>query len=207
MEKIVDFDNKVEEYEKWFEENENIYETQVEAIRKVLPDLGVGIEIGVGTGLFSSRLGIRYGVEPSKEMSKKAVQRGINVINAYAEEIPVINECYEYVLMVTVDCFLRDIIKAFREVWRILSEGGYFIIAFLDKDTPLGIMYDQNKHLNDFYRYANFHSADEIEKYLEMTGFEVHEKKQTIYTLENKVQEIKEGVGEGVFAVIKAKKC
>ena len=50
-------------------------------------------------------------------------------------------------------------------------------------------------------------SAEEIEKYLEMAGFLVQEKRQTIYTLDNELQEIKDGVGEGVFAVIKAKKA
>ena len=41
---------------------------------------------------------------------------------------------------------------------------------------------------------------------LEFAGFEIVEKRQTIYTLENTLQEIKDGLGEGVFAIIKARK-
>jgi len=41
---------------------------------------------------------------------------------------------------------------------------------------------------------------------LKEAGFEIVDKRQTIYSLENKNQEIKHGTGEGVFAVIKAQK-
>jgi len=108
--------------------------------------------------------------------------------------------------MVTVDCFLDDVSKAFSEVRRILVSDGIFIIAFLDKATPLGQLYEKNKHLHKSYRDANFHTSTEIVSLLRAGGFEVVDKRQTVYSLENKLQEIKCGVGEGVFAVIKAKK-
>lgn len=65
--------------------------------------------------------------------------------------LPIANETYHFALMVTVDCFLNDIMQAFKEVWRILSEDGYFII----------------KHSGNFYKHTTFHSAEEIEKYLD----------------------------------------
>ncbi|MHB1348156.1 MAG: class I SAM-dependent methyltransferase [Candidatus Humimicrobiaceae bacterium] len=178
----------------------------MEIIRQLLPESGEGIEIGVGTGIFASRLGIKHGVEPSEKMGNEAAKKGIHVINAFAEELPIADGSYQFALMVTVDCFLDDVTKAFKEVWRILVKGGYFIIALIDRKTPLGMIYEQHKHSDSFYKYANFHSSEELIILLEKAGFEVLEKKQTIYTLENKVQEIREGVGEGVFAVIKAKK-
>jgi SAM-dependent methyltransferase len=200
------FDNEVEEYEKWFDENNHLLNSEVKAIKELLPNIGEGIEIGVGTGIFASRLGIKYGIEPSGVMREKAVKKGIQVINASVEKIPIMDETYDFALMVTVDCFLDDVLIAFRETNRILHRGGYFIIAFLDRETPLGKIYEQKKNDSHSYKNAHFHSAKEIEKYLGVTGFTVQEKKQTIYTLYNKPQEIKDGVGEGVFAVIKAKK-
>ncbi|MHB1348051.1 MAG: class I SAM-dependent methyltransferase [Candidatus Humimicrobiaceae bacterium] len=207
MKKNNVFNNKIEQYEKWFKTNKNLLDAELETIRQMLPASGEGIEIGVGTGIFATNLGIEHGVEPSEKMGAKAAKKGIHVINAFAEELPIEDESYQFALMVTVDCFLEDVAKAFKEIWRILVKDGYFIIAFIDKTTSLGIIYEQHKHSDSFYKYANFHSSEEIIILLKKAGFEILEKKQTIFTLENKVQEIKDGVGEGVFAVIKAKKC
>jgi len=206
MERNNIFDDDIEEYEKWFIENNHLLDSEVAAVKQLLPHSGEGIEIGAGTGIFSSRLGIKHGVEPSEKMGARAIEKGIDVVNAFAENLPIPDETYEFALMVTVDCFLEDVRKAFSETWRILFDGGYFVIAFLDRETPLGKIYDQKKHLSNSYRHATFHSAEEIEKYLELAGFLVQEKRQTIYMLDNEFQEIKDGVGEGVFAVIKAKK-
>jgi len=200
------FENSADLYEEWFEKNNYIFDSEILAIKQLLPIFDKGIEIGVGTGIFASLLGIKDGVEPSKNMSEKAIKRGINVISAKAEKLPITNESYQLVLMVTVDCFLEDIEKAFKEVWRIISKNGYFIIAFIDRKTPLGEIYDQMKSLDELYAHAKFHSAEEITNLLKDAGFVILEKKQTVFTLDNKLQEIKDGVGEGVFVVIKGQK-
>ncbi len=206
MQKNNPFDREVEEYEEWFKTNDKLLLSELAAIRELIPTSGDGIEIGVGTGIFASGLGIGHGVEPSKKMASEAMKKGINVLNGVAEEIPVDDGSYQFVLMVTVDCFLDDVSKAFSEVRRILVNNGMLIIAFLDKATPLGELYEQNKHKHRSYQHANFHTSAEIVSLLKIAGFEVIEKRQTIYSLENMLQDIKSGVGEGVFAVIKAKK-
>jgi len=200
------FDVEVEEYEEWFKTNDKIFSSEVKAIKQLLPACARGIEIGVGTGTFAVRLGIQNGLEPSEKMGAEAIKKGIDVKKGVAEEIPVQDESYQFALMVTVDCFLDDVARAFSEVRRILVNKGTFIIGFLDRDTPLGNYYEQNKHRHKSYKQAHFHSAKEISEFLEKAGFEIQDKRQTIYSLENIDQDIKEGVGEGVFAVIKAKK-
>jgi SAM-dependent methyltransferase len=207
MEKSSAFEINADIYDEWFIKNNYIFDSEIEAIKYLIPASGEGIEIGAGTGIFSSRLGIKHGIEPSEKMRSKALERGIDVISAFAEKIPIADETYHFALMVTVDCFVEDVLQAFKEVWRILSKDGFFIIAFIDRETPLGVIYNQNKQYDNFYKYANFHSSEVIIKLLERTGFEIQEKKQTIYTLENIIQEVKDNVGNGVFAVIKAKKC
>jgi len=206
MQKDNPFKEDVAEYEAWFKTNDKLFSSELEAIKHFIPTTGVGIEIGVGTGIFASKLGIEHGVEPSEKMAIEALKKRIHVIKAKAENLPVDNETYHFALMVTVDCFLDDVSKAFSEVRRILVNDGLFIIAFLDKETPLGNLYEQNKHMHKSYKDASFHSAKEILKFLKEAGFEIQDKRQTIYSLDNKYQEIKSGVGEGVFAVIKAKK-
>lgn len=52
------FDTEVEEYEEWFITNDKLLDSEVDAIKRLIPISGNGIEIGVGTGSFASRLGI-----------------------------------------------------------------------------------------------------------------------------------------------------
>ncbi|MHB1377829.1 MAG: class I SAM-dependent methyltransferase [Candidatus Humimicrobiaceae bacterium] len=176
MKKNIVFNNKVKQYEEWFKTNKSLLNPELKIIRQTLPALEEGVEIGVGTDIFASSLGIKHGVEPSEKMGDEAAKKGIHVINALAEELPIADESYQFALMITVDCFLEDISKAFKEVWRILVKDGYFIIAFIDKETPLGMIYEQHKHSDSFYKYANFHSSEEIIILLEKAGFEVQEK-------------------------------
>lgn len=200
------FDREVEEYEDWFRSNDQLLKSEVEAIRQLLPNADRGIEIGVGTGLFAAKLGIEYGVEPSDAMAEKALNRGINIQKGRAENLPIEDESFDLVLMVTVDCFLDNVPKAFEECYRILQKPGVFVVAFLDKATPLGEQYEKNKHLHKSYRHANFHTGKEIIEMLEEAGFAVGQKKQTVFSLDNQCQEVQDGLGEGVFAVIKAVK-
>jgi hypothetical protein len=60
-------------------------DSAVSAIKHLLPIFNRGIEIGVGTGIFAALLGIKDGVEPSIKMGEKAIEKGINIINANAE--------------------------------------------------------------------------------------------------------------------------
>lgn len=200
------FKDKVTRYEEWFEQNPLLLTAELEAIRQLLPDFEKGIEIGVGTGIFASRLGICDGVDPSSEMRVIAEDRGIRVIPAKAEKMPIPDKEYQLALMVTVDCFLDDIPKAFAEVRRILKDKGSFVIAFLDKATALGELYQANKQQNEFYHDATFHSSAEIIGMLVQAGFKITGMKQTIFSLDNDVQNIEDGIGDGLFAVICAVK-
>lgn len=206
MQKENPFNSGVEEYEEWFKTNDNLLASELAAVRELIPGSGRGLEIGVGTGVFASELEIRDGVEPSEAMAQEARKKGIKVFKGVAEDLPVKDGAYQFALMVTVDCFLADVRKAFKEVWRILDDNGTFIIAFIDRATPLGEVYEQNKHLDKNYQHAHFHSAAEIEAMLDAAGFEVIDRRHTVTSLDNSFQEPMVGVGEGVFAVMKARK-
>lgn len=62
------FDINTEQYEAWFEKNRYAYESELLAVKKALPVNGNGVEIGVGSGRFTSPLDIAFGIEPSKKM-------------------------------------------------------------------------------------------------------------------------------------------
>jgi len=73
------FDKYYKKYDLWYERNRFAYLSELEAIKKVLPKKGKGLEIGVGTARFAKPLGIKYGIDPSKKMLEIAKKKGVNV--------------------------------------------------------------------------------------------------------------------------------
>ncbi len=190
-------------YDEWFIENDKLFVAECSAVAALL-DEGVEYrEIGVGTGIFAEKLGIREGVEPSEDMARFARKRGVRVIGGVAEKLPYPADSAEGLVMITVDPFLTDINAAFGEACRALKEGGSFVVAFIDRATPLGAGYEEHKDESDFYRGATFRTHDEIRAIAENAGFTYARSVQTVFALDNAAQEVKEGHGEGVFAVAK----
>ena len=205
MAKIEPFEKYLNLYEDWFVQNRFSYQSEVEAVRLHVPKKGLGLEIGVGSGLFAEPLGIQYGVEPSTKMFTKASKRGVKVVAGVAEKLPFIDNSYDFVLMVTTICFLDDIIKSFEEARRVIKPKGKLIIGFVDKNSPIGKIYQKYKHQNVFYRFAKFYSVSQITDFLNQTNFNDFHFTQTIFQMLDqikKVEKIKTGFGHGSFVVV-----
>ncbi len=101
MPKTKVFETFSREYEEWFEKHSILYDAEIEAIRKLLPPFKNGIEIGVGSGRFAVPFDITTGVEPSAKMAEIAGSKGVEVIKGVAEDLPIGNETFDFVLMVT----------------------------------------------------------------------------------------------------------
>lgn len=201
------FDQNTLEYDQWFDKHSFVYQSEILAIQQAIPKNKTGIEIGVGTGRFAEPLNIKFGVEPSENMARLAEQRGITVYRAYAENLPIDNASFDFVLMVTAVCFLSDIPKAFSEVYRILKPQGEIILAIVDKNSDLGKKYEKEKSENKFYKDAHFHSTQEITELLKQADFQNFSYRQTLTKVsENKIEQPTQGFGKGSFVVIKATK-
>lgn len=209
MAKIKPFEKHTSEYDAWFENNRFVYESEVLAIKEQLPDKGQGIEVGVGSGRFAALLGIKLGVEPSGKMRELARSRGIVAIDGVAEKLPFDDCRFSFVLMITTICFLDSVEASFKEAYRVLKAGGHLIIGFIDKDSPVGKLYEQHKNESVFYKVATFYSVDEAISYLKEAGFKNLKFIQTIFhSLQeiSKIEPFKEGYGDGSFVVVKALK-
>jgi len=203
------FDKYFERYDAWFENNKFVYESELGAVKKMVPKNKNGVEIGVGTGRFAVPLGIKIGIEPSKKMGDIARKKDISVTDGTAEKMHFKDSEFDFALMVTTVCFLDNINAAFKEAWRIIKPGGFLIIGLVDKKSSLGRFYFENRRFSPFYRNAVFYSVDEIVEYLKVAGFKNFRFVQTIFKkLENikNIEPVKSGYGTGSFVVIKAGK-
>ena len=138
-----------------------------------------------------------------------AKARGIEVIDGVGENIPFKNPRFDFALMVTSICFLDDIEKAFKEIYRILNPSGHLVIGFIDKNSPVGKIYQKHKNESEFYKIANFYSVDEVVDYLKNAGFSNFAFKQTIFKNLKEIKDIepvRDGFGEGSFVVVSALK-
>ncbi|MDP1744672.1 MAG: class I SAM-dependent methyltransferase [Bacteroidota bacterium] len=201
------FNEYTDEYDLWFDKHHNTYQSEVLALKKLIPEGKKGIEIGVGTGRFSKPFSIAVGLEPSPNMAKIAEEKGITVVNGLAESLPFHNESFDFVLMVTTVCFLSDIPKAFSEAYRILQDQGKIILGIIDKNSPLGKEYEKMKMDNKFYSDAHFHSTEELTELLNNAGFIKLDYWQTLFnTSDNAIEDPKHGYGQGSFVAIQATK-
>lgn len=199
------FDLQSDRYDAWFEKNSFVYQSELLAIKSLMPLRGRAIEIGVGSGLFAGPLGIKIGIDPSLAMLEKAKARGIHTTRGVAEALPFETE-FDIVLMVTTVCFLDDIDLAFREVRRVLNPGGVFLIGFVDKNSPIGRSYEEKKDRSLFYKDAVFYSVPELQTRLVSAGFKTFRFVQTLFhPLPDitDIEPVREGYGEGSFVVLR----
>jgi ubiquinone/menaquinone biosynthesis C-methylase UbiE len=203
------FEKYSEEYDEWFNVHPWVYQSEVRAVKMLMPQSGKGIEIGVGTGRFSVPFGITVGVEPSRKMSEIARNRGITVYDSRAEHMPIDDNTFDFALIVTTICFLEDPLEALREIRRILRPAGKIIIGMLDKDSPLGKLYEIKKNDSKFFRRAVFYSVDQVLEWLKTLEYDHIQAFQTIFHSPEDItalEPIREGHGKGFFVVISAQK-
>lgn len=209
MSKTEIFDSYVEDYEAWYDQYPEVYESELAALREqftTLPEDIRGIEVGVGTGRFAQPLGIKEGIEPSEEMAKKAIRRKIEILKGVAESLPYGDLQFDFVLFVTI-CHLDNIKRALQEAHRVLKPNGAILIGFLDKDQIIAQEYIEKRERSTFFRQATFYSVDYLQKVLKETGFINPVFNQTLFGALEAIKEVqypKPGYGKGSFVVLKA---
>lgn len=222
MAKTAPFDADPDRYDAWFDRHEAAYRSERAAVRALWPaEAAETLEVGVGTGRFAAPLGIRHGVDPSPAMRERARKRGLHVKDGVAEALPYPDARFDAVLLTTTLCYLDDPPKAFREVYRVLRPerkrgsglgprpGGTFVVAFIDRDGPLGQRYAQQQATSAFCRDARFHTADEVRVWMRRAGFTDLDARQTLFgdpDAMNDPDPVRPGTGTGGFVVLRGLK-
>ena len=204
---MTSFNDNAEEYDRWFDRNTQIYQTEIEALRRFVPNKGFGLEIGVGTGRFSIPLGIAIGVDPAAAMARIAKTKNVSVVLAEGEHLPFREGQFDFALMVTVICFVKNVPQLLREARRVLKKGGRIVIGFVDRESVLGRLYESRKDTRKFYQEAHFFSVPEVTAMVQKAGFAEIYFGQAIFGLPGNdvaAGQVRDGYGEGAFVVLSA---
>ncbi len=203
------FEFSAGEYDAWFEKHRSCYESELRALKTLAGPHRRGLELGVGTGRFAEPLGIAVGIEPARAMASVAKKRGLQVIQAVAEALPFPQDSFDLVAIITALCFFQDPLEALSEATRVLTPSGWILIGMIDKDSPLGRLYEANRFQNRFYRDARFYGVTDVLTWLKRLGYTDEKLCQTIFNSLSEITDpepVRQGFGAGGFVVISARK-
>lgn len=205
------FKESAEDFDVWWSHNQNIFESELLAMKRFITDPKETVSIGTGAGWFSSRLGIPVGVEPSEKMAKLARDRGIDIKIGTIEDISFEDERFSGVLFDNSISVIDDLKKAFQEAYRILKPGGHVVVPFLPKEGGFAQLYMlaeiRGRHDPDvspahpypikFIRGSHWYSTTEVLRLLEEVGFTDFKSVQTLTTYPKYANDRVEGPIDG----------
>ncbi len=227
------FDGYAAEYDSWFMQNENLFNSELLLYKKVLGDISGKrvLSVGCGSGLFESMIEHSNieGVEPSRDMGAIAEKRGLNVI-AYGtiEEVELEDNAYDIIYFNGSSSYIEDLKPVYEKCKKALKEGGRIILMDVPKESAFGFMYLLAKAVGTFEHpslngvmpavpyplelcYAGvWHSSEEKINVLKELGFKNFKFYQTLlknpmYTNEE-VEDVVEGYTSGGYVSIIAEK-
>ncbi len=135
------FENHAGDYDRWFDDHADVYHSQLSMIRAAVPDHGLMLEIGVGSGRFASPIGIQCGIDPSHALSAMAKSRGIEAVMGVGEHLPFHANSFDTILMMTVICFLDDPLPVFKEAYRLQKPAGTLVVGFIEREGRIARQY------------------------------------------------------------------
>ena len=165
------FEDHAGDYDRWFDEHGDVYEAQIRMLRDAVPRFGCGLEVGVGSGRFAVPFGIRCGIDPSCELLRIAKHRGIEVVRGEGEHLPYRAASFDYVLMMTVICFLDEVIAVFHEANRVLKPSGILVVGFIEEDGEIQRIYQHESTKGRFLRFAKFRTVGNVNRFFKDAGF------------------------------------
>ncbi|MGC9308396.1 MAG: bifunctional hydroxymethylpyrimidine kinase/phosphomethylpyrimidine kinase [Thermoplasmatota archaeon] len=218
------FEGSAADFDAWFDKNRNVFQSELLAEKELLLHPENAVSIGVGSGLFASHLGIKYGVEPAEDMAERARKRGISVKIGTAEEVPYPDEQFDTVLLSTVLSYVKDPQRAVDEAYRILKPGGHVVVSFLAREGSYALLYEsaylrghhdpaispRHPYPLPFIRGARWLTVADATSLLRTAGFTALRFVQTLrrhpkYT-DEQVEKPIEGYKEGDFIVVRGRK-
>jgi len=142
------FDAYAYEYDTWFIENRNIFETELRLVAETLKESHRILSIGCGSCIFEKALRDEYdieisrGIEPSQAMADIAAKRGFNIEVCSGEDAEYGILEYDTILFNGCPCYMNDLRLALRKSWGALVPEGKVIVIDVPKESSFGTIYN-----------------------------------------------------------------
>ena len=152
------FDSKASEYDEWYEKHRELYLSELAATRSF--NCQKALEIGVGTGRFTSGTGVIVGVDPSLEMLKKVSADDVDLVQGVGESLPLRSNLFDCSFLIVTLCFVDNPVSVLKEAARVSER---VIACIVPRNSPWGRLYSELAEKgNSFYTYAHFYTVSEI---------------------------------------------
>lgn len=189
------FDQYASLYDAWFLDNRNVLYSEVNLVASAIKGAKRVLSVGCGSGLFEKIMreerGIEVvdGIEPSSGMAEIARLRGMNVVEATAEDASFGNGEYDLILFNGCPSYISDLPSVVRKAYEALPAGGRIVLVDVPKESSYGMMYNLAKAVGtwnhpllngvyppnpypiEFVNIANWRTNAEKAELLENVGF------------------------------------
>ncbi len=136
------------------------------------------LDVGAGTGRLAVellKLGARItAVDVSDKMLavlRKKTKNKIETKVADAESLPFVDNCFDIIVAAFLVVHLKDPIKFFDEAYRVLKDGGIFLVTNINQKEPPEVETPAGKIKIESY----YHRPEQVKEILESLAFKVVE--------------------------------
>ncbi len=172
------FDQVAGFYDDWYShpQGRQVFKAELKALESLIPDSGLGLEVGAGTGVFAESLTAENRkiicLDPSGAMLAKARERKMPAIMGVGEHIPVTERAVGFAYMVTTLEFLENPVVALKQVRETTKKDAPLTILFINADSTWGSLYRRIGVKGDpVFRYARLRSLSEVHEMLVEAGY------------------------------------
>lgn len=213
--KIEAFNIVADSYDDWYKhpQGQQVFGAEKKALEKMLPEKGLGIEIGAGTGIFANNLKnddrIILSLDPSLEMIKKSKERGLYSILGLGNPIPIRKRVFDFSYMVTVLEFIPQPVSLLREIKEVSKPGAPFVVLFINSNSSWGDLYRKLGSKGDpVFKHAKLYKLSEVIDLLSSVNFKIIDSKGTLNSSpinQNVDQDLIEPTDKSGVFIVKAK--
>ena len=183
------FDLVAGSYDDWYNhpQGRQVFDAELQAVDLHLPKEGIGLELGAGTGIFAEHLtGAGRTIvclDPSKEMLKKAADRGMASMLGVGDALPLRVGVLDFTYMVTVLEFIDEPVAVLREVRETAKVGAGLTFLFINSESSWGDLYRNIGSKGDpVFRHARLYTMAEVEALITVSRYSVTERAGTLTT-------------------------
>jgi ubiquinone/menaquinone biosynthesis C-methylase UbiE len=186
---IQAFNLIADSYDEWYEhpQGKQVFHAELRAVSKMLPESGIGLELGSGTGIFAKHLSTEERIivclDPSVEMVAKAKTRETYSVLGIGDYLPFRKKLLHFLYMVTVLEFLKSPKVILEEIKKTVIQDATLVILFINVRSPWGAFYREIGLKGDpVFRFAKLYSLSQVDELLEGAGYIITSKVGTLTT-------------------------